>query len=90
MRPNGESGDNVARAMSFARLSSDTGGGADDAVAVAADAGAGSNTAGDAWLTGFFFNVVFFSGMVMYEGWQGCHKAQRMGDRRENEGGKTV
>ena len=50
--------------MSFARLSSDTGGGADDAVD--ADAGAGGDTAGGAWLTGFFFDVVFFSGMVTY------------------------
>ena len=57
--------DNVVRAMSFMRLSSDTGDGADDAVD--ADAGAGSDTAGSAWLTGFFFNMVFFSGMVMYQ-----------------------
>jgi len=76
--------------MSFMRLSSDTGGGADDAVAVAAGAGTGGDTAGGAWLTGFFFNVVFFSGMVTYDGWQGCHKARRMGDGHENEGGKTV
>ena len=78
----------MARAMSFARLSSDTGGSADDAVA--AGAGAGSNTAGGAWLTGFFFNVVFFSSMVTYDRWQGCHKAWRMGDGRENEGSKMV
>ena len=64
MRPNGESGDNVARPMSFARLSSDTGGSADDAVD--ADAGAGGDTVGSAWLTGFFFDMVFFSSMVMY------------------------
>ena len=64
MRPNGESGDDMARAMSFARLSSDTGGSADDAID--ADAGAGGDTAGRAWLTGFFFNMVFFSSMVMY------------------------
>ena len=64
MRPNGESGDDVARAMSFARLSSDTGGGADDAVD--ADAGAGGEIVGGAWLTGFFFDVVFFSSMVTY------------------------
>ena len=49
--------------MSFARLSSDTGGSAD---AVDADAGAGGDTAGGAWLTGFFFDMVFFSGMVTY------------------------
>ena len=65
MRPNGESGDNVARPMSFARLSSDTGGSVDDAVD--ADAGAGSNIVGGAWLTGFFFNMVFFSSMVTYQ-----------------------
>ena len=53
------------RVMSFARLSFDTGGGADDAVD--ADAGTGSDTAGSAWLTGFFFDMVFFSGMVMYQ-----------------------
>ena len=64
MRPNGESGDDMARAMSFVRLSSDTGGGADDAVD--ADAGTGSDTADGAWLTGFFFDMVFFSGMVTY------------------------
>ena len=57
--------------MSFARLSSDTGGGADDAVD--ADAGAGGDTAGGAWLTGFFFNMLFFSSMVMY---QIYHKVQ--------------
>ena len=65
MRPNGESGDNMARAMSFTRLSSDTGGSADDTID--ADAGTGGDTAGSAWLTGFFFNMVFFSGMVMYQ-----------------------
>ena len=64
MRPNGESGDNVARPMSFTRLSSDTGGSADDAVDT--DAGAGGDIAGGAWLTGFFFDIVFFSGMVTY------------------------
>ena len=67
MRPNGESVDDVARAMSFAMLSSVAGGGGDDVAAVFnADAGAGGNTVGGAWLTGFFFNVGFFSGIVTY------------------------
>ena len=57
-RPNGESGDDVARAMSFAMLSSVEGGGGDDAAAVFnVDTGAGGDTVGSAWLTGFFFNV---------------------------------
>ena len=48
-------------------LSSVAGGGGDDAAAIFdADTGAGSNTVGGAWLTGFFFNVVFFSGIVTY------------------------
>ena len=65
-RPNGESGDDVARAM----LSSVAGGGGDDAAAIFdADTGAGGDTAGGAWLTGFF-NVVFFSGIVMYGEWR--------------------
>jgi len=63
MRPNGESGN-------FTMLSSVTGGSDDDAaVVVDVDAGTGSNTAGGAWLTGFFFNVVFFSNMAMYGRW---------------------
>ena len=45
-RPNGESGNDVARAMSFAMLSSVAGGGGDDAAAVFnVDTGAG----GDMW-----------------------------------------
>ena len=64
-RPNGESSDDVVRMMSFARLSSDTGGCGNDAAAVFdANTGTGSDTAGGAWFTGFFFDVVFFSGMV--------------------------
>ena len=52
--------------MSFAMLSSVAGGGGNDAAAVFdADTGIGSNTAGGAWLTGFFFEAVFFSSMVM-------------------------
>ena len=52
-------------------LSSVAGGGGDDVAAIFdADTGAGSDTAGGAWLTGFFFNVVFFSGIVMYGEWQ--------------------
>ena len=71
MRPNGESGDDVARAMSFAMLSSVAGGGGNDAAAVFdADTGAGGNAAGGAWLTGFFFNVVFFSSIVTYGKWR--------------------
>ena len=51
-------------------LSSVAGGSGDDAAAVFdADTGAGSDTAGGAWLTGFFFNVVFFSGIVTYGKW---------------------
>jgi len=77
--------------MSFATLSSVTGGGDDDAaVVVDADAGTGSDTVGGAWLTGFFFNVVFFSSMVMYGGWQWYHKARHMGNRHGSEGGKMV
>ena len=45
-RPRGESGDDVASAMSFARLSSETGGGA-DGVAVSVDTGAGGDIAAD-------------------------------------------
>ena len=61
----------MARAMSFERLSSDTGGGGDDAAAVFdADTGAGGDTAGGAWLIGFFFDMVFFSGMVMCGRWR--------------------
>ena len=49
MRPNGESGNDVVRAMSFAMLSSVTGGGDDDAaVVVDVDAGAGGDTVGNA------------------------------------------
>ena len=71
MRPNGKSGTDVARVMSFARLSSDTGVGVDDAAVVFnVDTGTGGDTVGGAWLTGFFFDVVLFSGMVMYGGWQ--------------------
>ena len=67
MRPNSESGNDVARVMSFTMLSSVAGGGGDDVAAVFnADTGAGGDTAGGAWLTGFFFDMVFFSGMVMY------------------------
>ena len=70
MRPNGESGDDVVRAMSFAMLSSVLGGSGDDAAAIFdADTGAGSDTVGSTWLTGFFFNVVFFSGIVTYGKW---------------------
>jgi len=62
----------MVRAMSFARLSFDTGGSDNDVAAVDnVEAGAGSNTAASAWLTGFFFNVVFFSGMVMHDMSQG-------------------
>jgi len=57
--------------MSFVRLSSVTGGSDDDAaVVIDADAGTGGDTAGGAWLTGFFFNVVFFSSRVRYGRWQ--------------------
>ena len=50
----------------LAMLSSVAGGGGNDAAAVFdADTGAGGDTVGGAWLTGFFFDVVFFSGMVM-------------------------
>ena len=70
-RPNGESGNDVVRAMSFTRLISDTGGGGNDAAAVFdVDTGAGGNTVGGAWLTGFFFDTVFFSGMVMCGRWR--------------------
>ena len=66
MRPNGESGNDVARVMSFTMLSSVAGGSGDDAAAIFdVDTSAGSNTVGGAWLTGFFFEAVFFSGMVM-------------------------
>ena len=48
-------------------LSSVAGGGGDDAAAVFdVDTGTGGDTAGGAWLTGFFFDVVFFSSMVTY------------------------
>jgi len=90
-RPNGESGNNMARAMSFVMLPSVTGGSDDNAaVVIDVDADTGSDTAGGAWLTGFFFNVVFFSGMVTYGRWQWCHKAQCMGDRHGSKGGETV
>ena len=57
----------MARAMSFAMLSSVAGGGGDDVAAIFnAETGVGGDTAGGAWLTGFFFNVVFFSGIVTY------------------------
>jgi hypothetical protein len=57
--------------MSFAMLSSDTGGGGDDAAAVFdANTGAGGDTVAGAWLAGFFFDEVFFSGMVTYGGWR--------------------
>jgi len=52
-------------------LSSDTGGGGDDAAAVFdADTGARGDTVAGAWLAGFFFDEVFFSGMVTYGGWR--------------------
>ena len=90
-RPNGESGDNVVRAMSFAMLSSVVGGGGDDvAVVFNADTGAGGDTAGGAWITGFFFNVVFFSSIVTYGESQWCHKAWHMGNRCGNEDGEAV
>ena len=51
-------------------LSSVVGGGGDDVAAVFnADTGAGGDTAGGAWLTGFF-NIVFFSGIVTYGEWR--------------------
>jgi len=51
-------------------LSSVTGGSDDNAaVVIDVDADTGSDTAGGAWLTGFF-NVVFFSSMVTYDRWQ--------------------
>jgi hypothetical protein len=57
--------------MSFARLSSDTGGDGDNAAAVFdVDTGAGGDTAGSAWLADFFFDAVFFSGMVTYDRWR--------------------
>jgi hypothetical protein len=57
--------------MSFAMLSSDTGGGGDDAAAVFdANTGAGGDTVAGAWLAGFFFDEVFFSGMVTYGRWR--------------------
>ena len=40
--------------------------GNDAAVIFNAETGAGGYTAGGAWLTGFFFNVVFFSGIVIW------------------------
>jgi hypothetical protein len=56
--------------MSFARLSSDTGGNGDNAAAVFdVDTGAGDDTAGSAWLADFFFDAVFFSSMVTYDRW---------------------
>jgi hypothetical protein len=77
MRPNSKSGDDMVRVMSFAMLSSVTSGGSDGVVvAVDADTGTAGNTAGSNWLTGFFFNAVFFSGMVTYDVWQWCHKKQ--------------
>jgi len=86
MRPNGEFGDDVARAMSFAMLSSDTGSG-DDSAAVVVDVSASSDTAGGGCVMGCFFNAGFFSGMVMYGGdvttW--C-----MGDGHGSKGGKMV
>ena len=52
-------------------LSFVAGGGGDDAAAIFdAETGADGDTVGGAWLTGFFFNVVFFSGIVMYGEWQ--------------------
>ena len=61
----------MARVMSFAMLSFVAGGVGDDVAAVFnAETGAGGDTAGGAWLTGFFFNVVFFSSIVMYGEWQ--------------------
>jgi hypothetical protein len=57
--------------MSFARLSSDTGGDGDNAAAIFdADTVAGGDTAGSAWFAGFFFDAGFFSGMVTYDGWR--------------------
>ena len=52
--------------MSFAMLSSVAGGSGNDAAAIFdADTGAGGDTVDGAWLTGFFFDVVFFPSMVM-------------------------
>jgi len=86
MRPNGEFGDNVARAMSFTMLSSDTSSG-DDSAAVVVDASAGGDTAGGGCVMGCFFDAGFFSGMVTYGGdvttW--C-----MGDRRGSKGSEMV
>ena len=49
MRLNGESGDNMARVMSFTMLSSVVGGSGNDAAAVFnVDTGTGSDTAGGA------------------------------------------
>jgi len=90
MRPNGKSGNNVVRAMSFMMLSSVTGGGDDDAaVVVDADADAGSNTAGSAWLAGFFFDTVFFSSMVMYGGWLVLESPVQSGLLAQNKKTKT-
>ena len=56
--------------MARAMLSFVAGGGGDDVAAIFdAETGAGGDTVGGAWLTGFFFNVVFFSGIVMYGEW---------------------
>ena len=65
MRPNGESGNDVARVMSFVMLSSVAGDSGNDVAAIFnANTGAGSDTVSGASLTGFFFEVVFFSCMV--------------------------
>ena len=52
-------------------LSFVAGGSGDDAAAIFnAETCAGGDTVSGAWLTGFFFNVVFFSGIVMYGEWR--------------------
>jgi len=52
----------MARVMSFVMLSSVTGGSdGNAAVVIDVDAGTGGDTAGGAWLTGFFFNVAMWS-----------------------------
>ena len=51
-------------------LSFVAGGGGDDVAAVFnVETGASRDTVGGAWLTSFFFNIVFFSGIVTHGEW---------------------